>query len=222
MELRTSPRARWAVLRVEDASDGPGDLALLEDWERRRNDALVNPADRASHLAAHLLVRACVAGLTGDEAADVRLAQRCPGCASEEHGRPYVVGSPQLHVSLSHSRRHVAAVASYDVCGIDVEDVPRRWPAAALSSREAAWVGEQPDETAAFTRLWVRKEALAKAGHGALADASGTCVVSPAEGEAEGVVGPASEVSGFGLTETLLEGAYGLLALWRGPRSRFI
>ncbi|MER6941209.1 4'-phosphopantetheinyl transferase superfamily protein, partial [Nocardioides sp. NPDC000441] len=66
--------------------------------------------------------------------------------------------------------RLVNPAAAARRCGIDVEKVSRG-PDRALSPREVAWVAGQEDAAYAFTRLWVRKEALVKAGHGSMAAA---------------------------------------------------
>lgn len=212
----TQGQVRWAVVAVDElvADDGGSDLALLTAQECARHARLARAEDRRAYLAAHLLVRDCVAELLSGTRAAVVIGSRCPGCGAEGHGRPHVVGDSDLHVSLSHSRGHVAAAAAYVPCGIDVEAVPARWPASALSVAERAWVGEQSDPAASFTRLWVRKEALAKGGHGSLAGAAETCVVGPR--------GPHDVVGDFELTEAVRDGAYGALALWRGPRPDFI
>ena len=55
--------------------------------------------------------------------------------------------------------------------GIDVEPLRPIAPiAAVLTEAERAWIADQTDPSAAFLRLWVRKEALVKAGFGSLND----------------------------------------------------
>lgn len=160
-------------LAVDEALAGPA--LRLTATEQVRHDRLRAERDRRSYLAAHRLVRVCAAELVGADPADVELAQQCPECRLTDHGRPYVVGAPEVHVSLSHTRGWVAAMASRSVCGIDVEQVrevssgvPRR----VLAAGEQAWVADQPDPTRAFAVLWARKEALVKAGVGSIDDAA--------------------------------------------------
>lgn len=159
--------------RVEDVAVD----ADLTATEVRRRDRLARPSDRAAYTAAHLLVRACAGDLLEVPADSVVLDQRCPSCGGDDHGRPSVRGCADVFVSLSHTLGHVAAMASFAPCGIDVQlragSIPRR----ALTPREAAWVGIQPDPVAAFTRLWVRKEALVKLGVATLADLGGLDVL---------------------------------------------
>lgn len=160
-------------LAVDEALAGPA--IRLTSTEQARLDRLRSERDRESYLGAHMAVRVCVAELLGAEPRDVEIAQECPDCRRTDHGRPFVVGAPDLHVSLSHTRGWVAAVAAHAPCGIDVEEVrevragvPRR----VLSDVEQGWVAEQPDRVSAFARLWARKEAFVKAGLGSIDDAA--------------------------------------------------
>ncbi|WP_207921195.1 4'-phosphopantetheinyl transferase superfamily protein [Micromonospora sp. KC721] len=83
----------------------------------------------------------------------------------EPAGRPYVVGAPGLHLTISHCRGLAAvAVARHGPVGIDIEQI-RPLPAAELARRwfsgpEADWVAAHPDH---FLPLWTQKEAVGKA-----------------------------------------------------------
>lgn len=150
------------------AVTGAADPSLLTDAERSRAAALRTPALRAAFVAAHVLVRECAGELAGLDPGQLVVVQRCPHC-DRPHGRPQIRDRPDLHVSLSHTSGFVAAAAACEPCGIDVETVRPVQPLpAALSVRERQWVDSQPDPAVAFLRLWVRKEALVKAGAGAL------------------------------------------------------
>ncbi|GGU19204.1 4'-phosphopantetheinyl transferase family protein [Nocardioides albus] len=159
--------ARFA--RVDEVA---ADLGMLTAAERARHQRLVVEADREAYAAAHVLVRECAAELLGLAREEIVIEQRCARCGSTEHGVPSVAGptGAAIQVSLSHTRGLVGAVASTRRCGVDVEKVSRG-PDRALSRCEAAWVAGQPDPAYAFTRLWVRKEALVKAGRGSMAAA---------------------------------------------------
>lgn len=159
------------VVRFERVA--PTSDALLAPSELARRDRLHQEADRIAYVAAHVLVRECAAELLGVAIDRVVIEQECPACGPRppgqpQHGRPFVVGYPEVGVSLSHSRTHVAAVAASAGCGIDVERVVERvvetYPRAALTTAEAAWLDACADPAVGFTRLWVRKEALVKAG----------------------------------------------------------
>lgn len=167
-----------AVVRHEPvaAAACPERDRLLTPLERERRDRLVRPADRDASTAAHGLVRECAAVLLGRRAAELTLVQECARCGRAGHGAPSLVGHPHVAVSLSRTDGHVAAIAATRVVGeaggqdaaaprvgIDVERV-REVPAAALSARERRWLAGRADRVAAATHLWVRKEALVKAG----------------------------------------------------------
>ena len=154
----------------------------LTGAELARRDRLRFVADRDAYTAAHLLVRACAGALLGVPASSVGLEQQCPRCGGVGHGRPSIAGEPGVFVSLSHTRGYVAAVAATVPCGIDVQTVAGSIPRTAVTARERAWLDAQPDPLLAFTRLWVRKEALVKAG---VADEPGAIEVLGASGPAE-------------------------------------
>jgi 4'-phosphopantetheinyl transferase len=158
------------IVRFAAVTEVDADLGLLTAAERARHERLVADADKQAYAAAHVLVRECAAELLGTSREEIVIEQRCARCDSAEHGAPSVAGAAAVQVSLSHTRGQVAAVAAGRRCGIDVEKVSRG-PDRALSRREAAWVAGQEDAAYAFTRLWVRKEALVKAGHGSMAAA---------------------------------------------------
>lgn len=156
------------VVRFASVEEVLGDARLsgvaLTDAERARHDRLRFTVDRDAYRTAHLLVRACAADLLGAVPDRVRLEQHCPRCGAAGHGRPSVAGEPGLFVSLSHTRGYVAAVAATAPCGIDVQTIATDVIPRAVLGRERAWLDAQEDRLLGFTRLWVRKEALVKAG----------------------------------------------------------
>ncbi|MBG6140652.1 4'-phosphopantetheinyl transferase family protein [Longispora fulva] len=145
---------------------------LLTDAELARAGAYRREVDRADYVAAHVLVRRCVAALLDVPAGDVVLRQRCAGCGATDHGRPYVQDRPEVHVSLSHTRGAVAAAAGWAPVGVDVEAIGRQLDdglmAKVLSDGELEAVRNAGDPRAAFIRQWVRKEALIKVGAASL------------------------------------------------------
>ncbi|MFC9797385.1 4'-phosphopantetheinyl transferase family protein [Streptomyces sp. NPDC057695] len=162
------------------------DEGLLAPWERRRLDRIRLPGRRADVLAARLLVRLCVTRATGLPLDTPALAQLCPGCGGEGHGRPYLRGRPGTGVSLSHADGLVAAAAGPGPVGIDVEPATRRpgpahvlrrlLPEAGLAEGAAegtAEGGTAPPDGPELLRLWVRAEARLKAGGGRGAERDG-------------------------------------------------
>lgn len=81
-------------------------------------------------------------------------------------GAPYIVGRPDLFVSISHCRAAVAvAVSEKGRVGIDVEC--RRKVTPSLMERvctpdELAAINEAADPTMQFLSFWTRKEAILK------------------------------------------------------------
>ncbi|MFG2609052.1 4'-phosphopantetheinyl transferase family protein [Streptomyces anulatus] len=145
------------------------DERLLAPWERRRLAGIRVPARRDDVVAARLLLRLCASRVTGLPPDAVEPAQRCPGCGRDGHGRPYLPGHPELGVSYSHADGLAAAAVGPGPVGIDVEPLTRRPGPPAVLRRmlpedevDAARAG--PDPGPALLRLWVRREALFKAG----------------------------------------------------------
>ena len=156
-------------MRVCDVADVPIDPVILTDEERGRWERLAEAADRDAYLAAHCLVRQVAAELLGGTGHLV-LRQSCPRCTGADHGRPAIEGHPAIHVSLSHARGMVAAIAAGSPCGIDVEaigDIPDD----VLTDTERTWAGR---DLARRTRLWVRKEAWVKVSGASLDRAGAT------------------------------------------------
>ncbi|MET9543084.1 4'-phosphopantetheinyl transferase superfamily protein [Streptomyces sp. NPDC006553] len=151
------------------------DEGLLAPWERRRLAGIRLPKRRDDVLAARLLVRLCVARVTGLPPDTSALAQLCPGCGGQGHGRPYLRGRPGVGVSLSHADGLVAAAVGPGALGIDVEPATRR-PGPVhvlrrlLPDADLAEAATAPDAGAALLRLWVRAEARLKAGRTGQAD----------------------------------------------------
>jgi len=130
--------------------------------------------DRDDFLAAHLLVRVCAGRLLGRPSDEIVIVQRCATCGGP-HGRPEVVGHPDVGASLAHSRGAVAAAAGTVPVGIDVEAFPLTGGlaaggvaagelAAALTAAEIAAIESAADPPRALLLAWARKEACLKAG----------------------------------------------------------
>lgn len=128
-----------------------GVSAVLNPDERARWSRLQRQTDRDDFVAARVLVRQLlVSAGVADDIAAIALAQKCAQCGGP-HGRPSVVGRPEVFVSWAHSSGRVAAAVSDRPVGIDIE------PAHAV-------VPKLDGRTRTVTE-WVRMEALVKAGH---------------------------------------------------------
>ncbi|MFI9837053.1 4'-phosphopantetheinyl transferase family protein [Nonomuraea sp. NPDC051941] len=146
----------------------PDEVRAPEDWltevETERAGRFRFEADRASFVAAHLLVRLCAAAVLDVEPQGLTLLQRCE-LHGLGHGKPYIEEAPELGVSFSHTRGYVCAAAGPGKVGVDAEHVPPGPldPLLAdrvLTPRERAMVTGNDE----LIRHWTRKEALIKRG----------------------------------------------------------
>jgi 4'-phosphopantetheinyl transferase len=82
-----------------------------------------------------------------------------------EHGKPFIVGHPEIHFNLSHCRAAVACVVGDHPVGIDVECIREYKDSLArytMSDEELRQIAAAARPDAAFIRLWTMKEALLK------------------------------------------------------------
>ena len=146
----------------------------LTPQETARCARVSGPGAQQDFLAARIVARLVVAAVTAQAPKTIALIQECPRCRGRDHGRPRVSARPRVHVSWSHTEGVVAAVASLDRAGIDVERRPAVAPDDRLLVRvlgplAAARVRESPDPTHDFLRRWTTRECLVKVGMGSLA-----------------------------------------------------
>jgi phosphopantetheinyl transferase len=86
------------------------------------------------------------------------------------HGKPFIVGHPDIHFNLSHCREAAICIVDAHPVGIDIESV--RMPKDSLvrytmNEAEQQQIFTSPTPALAFTRLWTMKEAAVKrSGHG--------------------------------------------------------
>ena len=82
-----------------------------------------------------------------------------------EHGKPSIVGHPEIHFSLSHCKEAAACVISDHPVGIDVESI-REYKEGlahyAMNDEEVRRIEASDNPAAAFIRLWTMKEATLK------------------------------------------------------------
>ncbi len=82
-----------------------------------------------------------------------------------EHGKPAIVGHPEIHFNLSHCREAVACAVSDRPVGIDVESVREYKDSLArytMNDDELRTIAAAGRPDAAFIRLWTMKEAALK------------------------------------------------------------
>ena len=144
------------VMRITDAPDVP-----LPQAEQSRAAAMAHPSARQDFLAGRRLVRRILAPVLG-------LAPDGFAIRLDPLERPFVTDGPCF--SISHCDGWVGvAIAATDV-GLDLEpgappDPDVIAPTVMTDTELAAFRAlDAADQPGAFTRLWVRKDALLKAG----------------------------------------------------------
>jgi 4'-phosphopantetheinyl transferase len=107
-------------------------------------------------------VRSLLAPYAGCPASALRFA-------ADANGKPFLPDCPDLAFNLSHSRKDLLlAVGKTGPLGIDIEyaiaPAPLEAAAVAFSPAEQHTLAalEEPERSAAFYRIWTRKEALLK------------------------------------------------------------
>ena len=135
------------------------DAALLEISEQRREQSLRyrHEQGRRTCVLAYLLLKKALREEYG--------LMENPLFEYSEHGKPSIVGHPDIWFSLSHCREAVACVVGNHPVGIDVESVRRYKEGVARYSMndeelERILSADRPD--VAFIRLWTMKEARLK------------------------------------------------------------
>ena len=82
-----------------------------------------------------------------------------------EHGKPSIVGHPEIFFNLSHCKEAAVCVVSDQPVGIDVESI-RAYKESlvnyTMNDEEIAQIKSAEDPAAFFIRLWTMKEATTK------------------------------------------------------------
>ncbi len=140
-----------------------------------RLDALLPAAEREARPHVRVLratTREVLGELMGMEPSAVEISRRCRHCGHPTHGKPSVVGAPDVSFSVSHSGHAgvIAVTTDGTQVGVDIEQVrPRRnltrLAARALGPDElASWhAAPEAEQLVRFLRVWTAKEAYLKA-----------------------------------------------------------
>ena len=140
---------------------------LAEDYEHVLHALSAEDADRAQRFVKHddavrsavgaLLLARMTARAVGDGA--------MPKIARTEYGKPYVVGHPEVQLSLTHSGSIIACASADEPVGVDVEQVRPvdfadfdSW----LTESEKQAIAAAADPVREFYRIWTAREAFAK------------------------------------------------------------
>lgn len=82
-----------------------------------------------------------------------------------EHGKPAIVGHPEICFNMSHCREAALCVLSDRPVGVDVESIRRYSESLArytMNDREMQLILKARRPEVEFTRLWTQKEAVVK------------------------------------------------------------
>lgn len=143
----------------QDIWDFDLDAALGEISEQRREQVLKFKHElgkRLCVLAYQLLKR----GL-----AEVYGIRENPVFEYNEHGKPMIVGHPEIFFNLSHCKEAAICVVSDQPVGVDVESV-RSFNESlvryTMNEAEVEEIESAEDQAIAFIRLWTMKESALK------------------------------------------------------------
>ena len=133
--------------------------ALQQISSQRREQALRYKYEQGQRLcvAAYLLLKEALReqeGITDN-----------PVFEYGEHGKPSIVGHPELYFSLSHCKEAAVCVLSRNPVGIDVESIGRYRDSVAryaMNDEELIQIQQAERPEVEFTRLWTMKESLLK------------------------------------------------------------
>ena len=142
-------------------------VPLSEDYERVLSVLPAEDADKARRFVNRDdAVRSAVGALMLARMAAHALGSVAePAIARTECGKPYVVGHPEVQLSLAHSGQVIACASANEPVGVDVEEVRPidfadfdSW----LTERERRSIADAADPVREFYRIWTAREAFAK------------------------------------------------------------
>lgn len=142
---------RLDLLDVERA------LPLLSEQRRRQALAFRHDLGRRTCVAAYLLLCEALRRECGIE--------EPPVFSYGEHGKPFIVGRPDICFNMSHCREAAICVIDDKPVGVDIESVrPFRESLVryTMSDGEARQIAAAPRPELEFVRLWTMKEAVQK------------------------------------------------------------
>jgi 4'-phosphopantetheinyl transferase len=208
----------WSAV-LEAEADGYEQLvSVLSGEERRRAARYHAELDRRRWTIARAFVRDVLGHYTG-------VAPRALAFEHGARGKPSLatgIGDGSLRFNLSHADgMALCAVTRAQDVGVDIERIREDLPVARIaaqffSAREQRLVAEAENPAAAFTRIWVRKEAYLKAtglGVGTGLTDFDVSLVGGSE-----IIGPSAQASGsWTIQELPARSAYVSAVATRGP-----
>lgn len=147
------------VFLSEDIWDFDLDAALAEISEQRREQALKFKYELGQRLCvlAYQLLKQGLCEVYGIE--------ENPQFEYNEHGKPSIVGHPEIWFNLSHCKEAAICAISDQPVGVDVESVRSFNDSLVhytMNEDEIREIESAEDRAVAFIRLWTKKEAALK------------------------------------------------------------
>ena len=147
------------VYLSEDIWDFDLDAALAEISEQRREQAVKFKHELGQRLCV-LAYQLLKQGLS-----EVYGIRENPQFEYNEHGKPSIVGHPEIYFNLSHCKEAAICVVSDQPVGVDVESVRSFNDSLVhytMNEDEIREIESAEDRAVAFIRLWTKKEAALK------------------------------------------------------------
>lgn len=170
----------WHGTVVADDAHYPTYLRILDAVEQAHAETIKNPLPRKRYVEVHGRLRMVLAQTLNVPPETITIQKT-------EHGKPYLVDTPEWVFNLSHSANAmVIAVAWNCQLGVDVEFCKPRTGLAGLVDKcfgeeEIAYWKRLPEDqkVTEFYRFWTRKEAFVKATGRGIALGLSHCVINP-------------------------------------------
>lgn len=140
------------VLIAVSREYAPHALEQLSDARLRKAQTLKAPDDQVRSLCAGLALDACLR--------TIGLRERDVTIATDVHGKPFLLGHPTWHFSLSHSGDWAVCALDDSPIGVDIE---RHRPTNIERLATRCFGTNEPLTAEDFFSLWTRKESYLKA-----------------------------------------------------------
>lgn len=171
----------WFGELTDDGKDNNRDYwPLLDQIEQNLAGQFKNTARRDAYIESRARLRLLLGRITHCDPGQLRIALT-------EYGKPYLPDFPEFAFNLSHTaNKLVVATGHRCLLGVDIETVRPRTNLVGLvekcfAEEEQAYWRQLPetDQTEAFYRFWVRKEAFVKAVGRGISMGMDTVVIDP-------------------------------------------
>jgi len=147
--------------------DGSQYVLSLSTNEVRRAGRFRSEALATQWVAHRIALRQILSAYTGVSADTIEFDTTCGLCGDSQHGKPRVVQGANVSFSAAHcGGALLVAISADSEIGVDLEAVRPDTGSLArqiCTESELTRLEGEPDVDRAFIRLWVQKEALAKA-----------------------------------------------------------